>query len=195
MLLPTNPVDPLLTWIHRVGWFDPAPLVGYTVNDSPRLRTAAAQVVGRHPGDVARTLGEHGEHQVPSWDRVFLGGEVVPLGPEQVARAQEYVGTWYTKHVALDSGRTSTWTTGLGAAATILAMVDESADPFPVSAPTTSNIPAAAPLGGLRAFAEAFRGVATRRRAASAQQGVRACAASPRWLRAGTGRRRRARRR
>ena len=35
---------------------------------------------------------------------------------EQAAAAEEYLRTWYVKHVALDSGRSSTWTSGVGVA-------------------------------------------------------------------------------
>ena len=42
--------------------------------------------------------------------------------------AEEYADTWYSRHVALDSGRTSTWTTGLGTARLIEAMATASTD-------------------------------------------------------------------
>ena len=52
LLLLTNPVDPLLTWIHRHGWPERRRLIGYSLNDTLRLRTAVASVRGCHPRDV-----------------------------------------------------------------------------------------------------------------------------------------------
>lgn len=36
----------------------------------------------------------------------------------------EFVGGWYVRHVALDSGRSSTWTSGLGVARMVAACMD-----------------------------------------------------------------------
>ncbi|MFD8722331.1 malate dehydrogenase [Streptomyces sp. NPDC059629] len=134
VLMLTNPVDPLLTWVHRQGWLPRERLVGYTLNDSLRLRTGIAFALGVPPKDVdAWMLGEHGEGQVPLYSRVTVGGEPVALTDEQRTAAEEYVDTWYSKHVALDSGRTSTWTTGLGTARLIEAIASGSGALVPAS--------------------------------------------------------------
>ncbi|MEV6238438.1 hypothetical protein [Lentzea sp. NPDC051838] len=134
VLMLTNPVDPLLTHVHRQGWIPRHRLVGYTLNDSLRLRTGIALALNRHPRDVdAWMLGEHGDHQVPLYSSVSAGGYPVTLTAGQRAAAQSYVDTWYQRHVALDSGRTSTWTTGLGAARMVEAMATESGAVMPAS--------------------------------------------------------------
>ncbi|MFM9441085.1 malate dehydrogenase [Streptomyces acidiscabies] len=134
VLMLTNPVDPLLTWAHRQGWLPRHRLVGYTLNDSLRLRTGIAHALGVHPKDVdAWMVGEHGEGQVPLYSRITVGGESVVLTDEQRAVAEEYADTWYSRHVALDSGRTSTWTTGLGTARLIEAMATGSGTVVPAS--------------------------------------------------------------
>ncbi|MFJ9007647.1 malate dehydrogenase [Streptomyces canus] len=134
VLMLTNPVDPLLTWVHRQGWLPRERLIGYTLNDSLRLRTGIAFALGVPPKDVdAWMLGEHGEGQVPLYSRVRVGGEPVVLTDEQRTVAEEYVDTWYSKHVALDSGRTSTWTTGLGTARLIEAIATGSGTLVPAS--------------------------------------------------------------
>ncbi|GAQ55278.1 malate dehydrogenase [Streptomyces acidiscabies] len=134
VLMLTNPVDPLLTWAHRQGWLPRHRLVGYTLNDSLRLRTGIAHALGVHPQDVgAWMLGEHGEGQVPLYSRITVGGESVVLTDEQRAMAEEYADSWYSRHVALDSGRTSTWTTGLGTARLIEAMATGSGTVVPAS--------------------------------------------------------------
>ena len=42
--------------------------------------------------------------------------------PVQAAAAEEYFRCWYPRHVALDSGRSSTWTSGLGVARMVAAL-------------------------------------------------------------------------
>ena len=42
--------------------------------------------------------------------------------PAQEAAAEEYFRSWYPLHVALDSGRSSTWTSGLGVARMVAAL-------------------------------------------------------------------------
>ena len=134
VLMLTNPVDPLLTWAHRQGWLPRQRLVGYTLNDSLRLRTGIGLALGVPVKDVdAWMLGEHGEGQVPLYSRVAVGGEPIELTERQRRAAEEYADTWYTRHVALDSGRTSTWTTGLGTARLIEAMATGSDTPLPAS--------------------------------------------------------------
>ncbi|MFD2473496.1 malate dehydrogenase [Amycolatopsis silviterrae] len=134
VLVLTNPVDPLLTWVYRNEWVARERLVGYTLNDSLRLRTGIAQALRVHPLTVdAWMLGEHGEGQVPLYSRVTVDGEPATLDDEQRAAVTTYVNTWYQRHVALDSGRTSTWTTGRGAARMIDAMATESGTVFPAS--------------------------------------------------------------
>ena len=41
---------------------------------------------------------------------------------EQRAAAEDYLRNWYVRHVALDSGRSSTWTSGLGVARMVAAL-------------------------------------------------------------------------
>ena len=126
LLVVTNPVDPLCTFVHRRTGIDRRRIVGYTLNDSLRLRTGVAQVLGVRPGSVdAWAVGEHGDTSVLLFDRITVAGDAVELDAEQRAAVEEYVRTWYARHVALDSGRSSTWTSGLG----IARMVGEIADP------------------------------------------------------------------
>lgn len=119
----TNPVDPLVTRLQRRTGFDRRRVVGYTINDSLRLRTGLAKALGVEPGRVeAWVVGEHGDKAVPLFDRVRVDGAPLRPTPEQAAAAEEYFRTWYPKHVALDSGRSSTWTSGLGVARMVAAL-------------------------------------------------------------------------
>ncbi len=123
LVVVTNPVDPLVTRLQRRTGIDRRRVIGYTLNDSLRLRTGLAGALGVSPGSVeAWVIGEHGDGSVPLFDRVRVGGEVVVPTAAQAEAAEEFLRTWYVRHVALDSGRSSTWTSGLGVARMISAL-------------------------------------------------------------------------
>jgi malate dehydrogenase len=133
VLVVTNPVDPLVTRLHRRTGLDRRRILGYTINDSLRLRTGFAKALGVPAGRVdAWALGEHGDLSVPLLDRVLVDGAPVSPTPEQVAVALEYFRTWYVRHVALDSGRSSTWTSGL-ALSRMVAALTRSGELWPAS--------------------------------------------------------------
>jgi malate/lactate dehydrogenase len=134
LILVTNPVDPLCTWLRRRTGIDRHRLLGYTLNDCLRLRTGIARAVGAGPGSVdAWVVGEHGDSFVPLLDSTRIDGERAELDADQRAHALDFVRTWYVRHVALDSGRSSTWTSGLGVARMITAIADDSGDLWPAS--------------------------------------------------------------
>ena len=119
----TNPVDPLVTRLQRRTGLDRRRVLGYTINDSLRLRTGLAKALGVAPGSVeAWVVGEHGDLSVPLYDRVDVDGERVQPTAEQAAAAETYFRSWYPIHVGLDSGRSSTWTSGLGVARMVAAI-------------------------------------------------------------------------
>ena len=64
----------------------------------------------------------------PLWDHVTVDGERVTLDDAQRGEVMAFVGGWYTRHVALNSGRSSTWTSGLGIARMVGACVDVAGD-------------------------------------------------------------------
>jgi Malate/lactate dehydrogenases len=129
----TNPVDPLVTRLQQRTGLDRRRILGYTINDSLRLRTGLAHALGVPPGSVeAWVLGEHGDKSVPLFDRVSMDGVQVHPTADQAAAAEEYLRTWYVRHVALDSGRSSTWTSGLGVAR-MVAAIDGAGELWPAS--------------------------------------------------------------
>jgi malate/lactate dehydrogenase len=123
ILVATNPVDPLVTRLHDRTGIDRRRVVGYTVNDTLRYRTGLARALGASPGSVeAWVLGEHGELSVPLRDHVRVDGADVHPTAAQLAAGERYFRTWYPQHVALDSGRSSTWTSGLGLSRMVAAL-------------------------------------------------------------------------
>ena len=134
IVMVTNPVDPLCTWLHHSRGLDCRRLVGYTANDSLRLRTAIGDQLGVRSSEVdAWVLGEHGDRFVPLLDRVRVGGEPVALDKAQQDAAVRFVRHWYERHVALDSGRSSTWTTGRGLARLVAALAGDDGELWPAS--------------------------------------------------------------
>jgi malate dehydrogenase len=128
LLLVTNPVEPLLTWVHRRSGIDRRRLVGYTANDSLRLRTGVAMTLDTRVEAVdAWMLGEHGDACFALWDRVRIEGAPATLTSDQRVAAEAYMREWFPRHVALASGRTSTWTSGLGLAR-MVAAIDRGTD-------------------------------------------------------------------
>lgn len=133
-VLMTNPVDPLLTWIQRRTGWDRTRVLGYSLNDTQRFRTGIAMALGVASRLVGCTVvGEHGPGQVLVWGSVTVDGEPRQLTADQRAIVRDYVDNWYVRHVALDSGRTSTWSSGLGGALMVEALATGSSTPFPVS--------------------------------------------------------------
>jgi malate dehydrogenase len=126
LLVVTNPVDPLCTWVQRRTGIDRRRVLGYTLNDSLRLRTGVGRALGVDAGRVeAWAIGEHGDHAVLLWDRITVDGSPVRLSDAQRKAAEQFVRGWYRRHVALDSGRSSTWTSGLGVARMVRALADD----------------------------------------------------------------------
>jgi malate dehydrogenase len=134
LVLVTNPVDPLCTFLQRRTRIDRRRVLGYTLNDNLRLRTGIAKATGHASGSIdAWVVGEHGDASVPLFDRVLVDGAPLRLTAAQRAEAEEFLRTWYVRHVALDSGRSSTWTSGLGVARMVLAVAGDTGELWPAS--------------------------------------------------------------
>jgi malate dehydrogenase len=134
LLVVTNPVDPLYTCAQRWTGLPRERVVGYTLNDSLRLPTALGELLGVAPAEVdAWVMGEHGDLAVPLFDRVAVSGRRIEVGPRERDLADHFLRTWYARHVALDSGRSSTWTSGLGLARMIEAIRFGAPEPWPAS--------------------------------------------------------------
>ena len=160
IVMVTNPVDPLCAWLQRRHGLDRRRLIGYTANDSLRLRTAIGDQLGVRSSEVdAWVLGEHGDRFVPLLDRVRVGGEPVALDEAQQDAAVRFVRHWYERHVALDSGRSSTWTTGRGLARMVAALASDDGELWPASivlegeygvSGTALTVPVTLARGGVR---------------------------------------------
>jgi malate dehydrogenase len=134
VLMVTNPVDPLVTVFQQETGMERKRLLGYTLNDSLRMRTGIASALGIDPGRVeAWALGEHGDGVVPLFSRVNIDGRPAEISRQVRDQALDFMRGWYSTHVALDSGRSSTWTSGLGVARMVRAIAEDRGDLMPVS--------------------------------------------------------------
>lgn len=134
LVMMTNPVDALGTWALTWSGLAPERVLGYCVNDSLRLRFGIASALAIEPSRVdAWVLGEHGDAGVPIFSRVRVDGERVTLSDEVRSAAEHYLRTWYGTHVALDSGRASTWSSGWGTAAFVDALFADEVSVMPAS--------------------------------------------------------------
>jgi malate/lactate dehydrogenase len=130
VVMVTNPVDALCARM-ALALGERRRVVGYTLNDTLRLRTSIAASLGVPAAAVeAWVLGEHGDRAVPIFSRVRVDGEPVTLSCAQRDAASDFVRTWYRRHVALDSGRSSTWTSGAGLARMLAALAAEDGEPW-----------------------------------------------------------------
>ena len=121
VVMVTNPVDALTARLARTLG-DRTRVLGYNLNDTLRLRAAL-------PGTKdAWVLGEHGDGAVPIFSRVRPF-----VDDAQRARAHAFVREWYRRHVALDAGRSSTWTSGTGIARMLAAMARDDGEQWVAS--------------------------------------------------------------
>ncbi len=184
-LMVTNPVDPLCTLLWRRG-LDRRRLLGYTANDSLRLRTAIGDQLGVRSSAVdAWVLGEHGDRFVPLLDRVRVDGTLVDLSATEGEAAERFVRHWYAQHVALDSGRSSTWTTGHGLARMVAALTSDEGELWPASvvlegeygvSGAALSVPVTIGRGGVRELHEWELSDQQRSAMAAAGEAVRAAA-------------------
>jgi malate dehydrogenase len=120
VIVVTNPVDPLTTWLSHSARIDRHRILGYSWNDSLRLRIAIGQTLGTPASDVVGwVLGEHGDGCVPLFDRVHVRGKPVWLSPEHQLAINAELRGWYARWSALGVSRTTSWTTATGLAGMI----------------------------------------------------------------------------
>lgn len=117
IVVATNPIDVLCTLLQRRLGYERGRIVGYTINDSLRLRFGIAEALAIAPCRVeAWSLGEHGPSSVPLLDRVLVDGAPGTLTDDQQRAAIRYTREWYDRWQQCGPGRTSTWTSGYGLA-------------------------------------------------------------------------------
>lgn len=135
VLLITNPVDVMAEALCRASsQLGADRILGYSTNDSTRMRVAVAGEVGVSPDRVtAYALGVHGEQLVPIFSDVRVDGRQIELDSSQQARVVDHLDTWLDRWRSLESGRSSTCSTSAGAVSLVRAMREGHAEAASVS--------------------------------------------------------------
>jgi malate dehydrogenase len=131
----TNPVDVFNYTLYALTGLPASQFIGFSRNDSLRLRWAIGQVLGVPATEVeAMVIGEHGEAQVPLFSRVTIKGKAVELNPSQKVEVEKRIKTWFTNYVSLNSGRSSGWTSAVTIGQIIEVIVNNSEEVLTCSA-------------------------------------------------------------
>lgn len=130
----SNPVGPLNYATYLAGGFDRKQLIGYSINDSFRLREMIAHAYGIKVSQVDGTvIGEHGATQVMLFSSVTIDGQPIEVS-EHVKQSIRAEGPNILKrYEELQAGRTAGWTCAIGLAAFVKAIVNDTGELLPCS--------------------------------------------------------------
>lgn len=130
----SNPVGPLNYATYLAGGFDRKQLIGYSINDSYRLREMVAAEYGVKVSQVEGTvIGEHGATQVLVFSSVKINGEQVVVSEEIKARIRAEVPNILKRYEELQAGRTAGWTCAIGLVEFVEAIVNDTGAVLPCS--------------------------------------------------------------
>ena len=134
LVVSTAPVEALTTYLRRELAAARDAVVGYTLNDTTRLRVAIARSLDVDPRAVdAWSLGVLGSHPVRVFSRVHVGGRRVDLEPAAKQRVLDYLANWFPRWLAREPTRTSAWMTAYGLSALVARFASEDASVVPMA--------------------------------------------------------------
>lgn len=140
ILCATNPIDVFTYVLYRLLGWPKEKFLGYGYNDTLRLRWALADDTGLfYAGFEGYVLGEHGDMQVPVYSYIKYNGTLLELSAEQRCRIDERISRFFRQYQALDSRRTSGWTSAVGITTVLEAIVCEQEVAVPCSAILTGE--------------------------------------------------------
>jgi len=130
-----NPVDALNYAIWLTGGFERRQLVGYSLNDTLRLREFAARAKGVAVSRVqGLAIGEHGFTQVPLFSSVRIDGEPVSFSEQEKQGIRDAYHAFFERLEGLKAGRTTGWTCAVGLAALTRAVAEDTGETLAGSA-------------------------------------------------------------
>ena len=132
----SNPVDVFTYIAYRITGWSPNKIIGFSVNDTIRMRWALSRVLSKDIDDIdAYCIGEHGDGQLPLLDQAkSKDGTPLSINNDQREQAQIMIKNWFSDYQALNSGRTSGWTSAVGIVTVIKAILTNSDKIIPCSA-------------------------------------------------------------
>ena len=110
----TNPVDIFnyLMW-ETLGW-DRKKILGFNGNDTYRLKWAVSKITGIPFDEIdGLCIGEHGLGHINLYDKMTASGNPMNLTDAQIDEAETITKNYFAEFQALNSGRTSGWTSAI----------------------------------------------------------------------------------
>ncbi len=131
----TNPVDPLNYAMYLLSKKrDRRRILGYSMNDSYRLRKWAAEAVGAKSGKMQGTvIGEHGHSQVMLFSTLRYEGKQVEVDTETRQKIREMPPKLLNAFETLTPKRTAGWITAVGIADTVRAIANDAKEMIPTN--------------------------------------------------------------
>jgi malate/lactate dehydrogenase len=130
----TNPVGPLNYTTYLAGGFQRKQLIGYSINDSFRLREMIARAYNVKVSQVeGMVIGEHGPTQVLLFSSVKIDGEPVTVSEKTKQSIRAEVPNILKRYEEFQAGRTAGWTCAIGLAAFVRAIVHDTGEILPCS--------------------------------------------------------------
>ncbi len=110
----TNPVDIFNYVIWKILGWDRKKIIGFNGNDTYRLKWAASKVTGRKFADIdGFAIGEHGNGQINLYDKMTCKNEPLSLSEGEISEIENMTANFFSEFNALNSGRTSGWTSAI----------------------------------------------------------------------------------
>lgn len=110
----TNPVDIFNYVIWKTLGWDRKKIIGFNGNDTYRLKWASSKVTGKNFADIdGFAIGEHGNGQINLYDKMTFKGEPLALSEKEIGEVENMTANFFSEFNALNSGRTSGWTSSI----------------------------------------------------------------------------------
>ena len=110
----TNPVDIFNYVIWKTLGWDRKKIIGFNGNDTYRLKWASSKVTGKNFADIdGFAIGEHGNGQINLYDKMTFKGEPLALSEKEIGEVENMTANFFSEFNALNSGRTSGWTSAV----------------------------------------------------------------------------------
>lgn len=110
----TNPVDIFNYIIWKVLGWDRKKILGFNGNDTYRLKWATAEITGKEFSKIdGFCIGEHGANKINLYDQMTYDGKPLVLSDADKKAIEDVTANFFAEFQALDSGRTSGWTSAV----------------------------------------------------------------------------------
>lgn len=130
----TNPLDSFNYLLYRLSGLPRGQFLGYSLNDTIRMRAGLAEHFGVGTRDVrAFAAGEHGKTKVQLYSAVEVRGEKVSVSPKEAADLRERLNKKWQDFLGFGIRRTAGWTSAAGAAIMVQAVLEEHDEILPCS--------------------------------------------------------------